>query len=76
MKGTNVVRKKVTNFFTTKVDKKEKQQRTLKIAPTKFESIDLNPENIQRIVSDKLNQLPNVDTSKVLGYLQKFLVKG
>jgi|GEM_PF-2287782 PHIKZ065 len=63
-------------FFTTKVDKKEKQQRTLKIAPTKFESIDLNPENIQRIVSDKLNQLPNVDTSKVLGYLQKFLVKG
>lgn len=60
-------------FFTIKVDKKEKQQRTLKIAPTKFESIDLNPENIQRIVLDKLNQLPNVDADKVLNHLQKFL---
>lgn len=60
-----------TMHFTIKVDLKEKKTNTLKMVQHKFETIDLTPENIQRIVSERLDQYPHLDKTKILEQLVK-----
>lgn len=59
-------------YFTVKVDNKEKKQRTLEIVPQKFQSIELNKDNLARIVEERLQTVPNIDIQKAMALLNKF----
>ena len=59
--------------FTIKIDQKEKKANTLKIIQHKFETIDLNPENIQRMVAERLDQYPSLNRERILQHLSKHL---
>lgn len=74
--GLKTIKQKYSYFFfTVKKDDKQKQQRqrSLKLVSNRFEAISLNRENIERIISDRVQQLPNVDKQHVMNILAKHL---
>lgn len=73
--GLKEIKRKFSHFyFTTKVEKveDEKVQQTLQIVSEKFKPIELNRDNICRIVEERLNNL-EIDTQQVLTLLQRYL---
>lgn len=62
-------------FFTIKKDDKQKQQkkRSLQMVTDKFEPIALNRDNIERIISSRVEQLQDIDKTQVMNVLLKYL---
>ena len=72
--GLKTLRQMYSYFhFTIKVDVKEKQTRTLKIMDTKFEAIQLDPDSVKRLLSERISQIEQVNTTDVIGVLEKYL---
>lgn len=73
--GLDVLKRRYSHFyFTTKiVGKEEKPKPTLQLVSNKFESIQLDQDNIKRIVEDRLKTLQNVDMKNVLAILDRYL---
>lgn len=70
------IRNRFSYFHVTqKTDKREteKQQKTLKLVEQQFQSISLTPDNISRLLSERLNKLPNVNQDYVLSQLSKYI---
>lgn len=74
--GIKELRKRFSGlYFTSKIDKKEKErvQRSLKLVTEVSKAIDLNPDNLSRVITERINSLPIENRENVLKVLARYL---
>lgn len=76
MEGLKTLKQRFSYIqFTVKIDKKdiEKEKKSIKLVAQTFKSIDLDKDNILRIVSERVQTLPEVNTAFVIEQLTKYI---
>lgn len=74
--GIKELRKRYSYFyFTAKIDKKEKErvERSLKMVTTATKAIDLNKDNLKRIVEERLQLMPQINKQAVLDIFTRYV---